>query len=396
MNVFQNNIIKIVISSLLLLGAVMGYVPTKSMADKPITVMLNGQQVKGSDIRMVDGRLHMSSSFIKEELGIRIQLTKKQAVGNKKSYYSNQVAILMYHELADHSKEPQILPVSTFEKQMKLLKTNGFQVISMEEYVNFMQKGASIPDNAVLLTFDDGYASFYTKVFPILQKYDYTATSFVIVSAIDHQTGRPKMTWEQMREMKEHGMSFFSHTYDSHQYARINAKGKEHPMLTSHLYIKEKRRTESNDEYIKRITQDLSKAEQRLEEELGNTYGLLAFPYGVYNKDVMAVLNKLDIKLTFTIKEGMTSRKNKTAYRFNAGDRKRKPEKLIQLLKGSSQKEKGGKEYEVSVNGKQLSFSRVWMDSGGKVMIPLREFCTLNSIRVDWNEDRRELHLTQA
>ncbi|GAA0381656.1 polysaccharide deacetylase family protein [Paenibacillus motobuensis] len=392
MKITQNNMNKLIIPVLLLLAVVTGCVPDKSMTEQPITVTLNGQEVKEADIRLVNGQLHMSTSFIEQELGMRIQLTEEEEPGKKKSYYSNQVAVLMYHDLDDIPQEPQILPVSTFEKHMELLKTNDFHVISMEEYANFMQKGASIPDNAVLLTFDDGYVSFYTKAFPILRKYGYTATNFIIVSAVDNQTGRPKITWDQMREMKGYGMSFFSHTYDSHQYAEINAEGVESPMLSSPLYMKDKQRAESEDEYIQRITHDLSMAEQRLKKELGNAYGILAFPYGVYNKHVLAVLNKLDVKLSFTIKEGMTSLKDSIAYRFNAGSLKTTPEELIQLLKETSSEEENGK---VSLDVKKPSLGKVWTDDSGKVMIPLREFCTLNGIRVDWNNDRKHLYLTQ-
>lgn len=249
-------------------------------------------------------------------------------------YYSNQVAILMYHHIVDKPEKPHMLPVKQFRQHMEMLKTNGFNVISMDQYIDFMTRGTAIPNNAVLLTFDDGYDSFYTHAYPILKEYGYTATNFVIVSFIDNRIGIPKLTWDQMREMKEEGMSFYSHTYDSHKYAPINAKGVERPMLSHRLYLKDKKRVETQKEYIKRITDDLALAEKRLREELGNTRGGIAFPYGTFNDEVLEVLKSMGIEITFTIKKGMTTKKDINALRFDAGNIEYTAEKLAELLKG--------------------------------------------------------------
>ncbi|MCE5170595.1 polysaccharide deacetylase family protein [Paenibacillus profundus] len=367
-----------------------------------ISVVVDGKEINDSTAVMMDsGQLMASASFIKNTLGMSVDAASPVASTSTATYYSDQVAVLMYHDIVDKPEKPHMLPVQQFERQMELFKTNGFNVITMDDYVNFMTKGAAIPDNAILLTFDDGYESFYTHAFPILKKYNYTATNFVIVSFIDNREGRPKLTWDQMREMKKEGMSFYSHTYNSHKYGPIDAGGKTKPMLTRHLYLKDKQRVENDEEYIGRITGDLATAEKRLHQELGNTQGIIAFPYGAFNKDVIGVMNSLKIELSFTIKKGMTTRKDKNAFRFDAGNSKQSPEDLIKLLKEQGNGKDVGKNpsvpLNVTVDGKEVRFTKKLPSmKGNEVMIPLREFCNLYDIRIDWNNKKKKVTLSTS
>ncbi|MCG7409640.1 polysaccharide deacetylase family protein [Paenibacillus sp. ACRRX] len=391
---------KILLTGMLVLSLFTGC--ASSTEAKSITATVNGQNVQvESGIKLIDGQLMVSPAFIKSVFGMQVEVSKQPvgaatsaAAPASKVYYKNQVAVLMYHDLADKPEVSHILPVSQFERHMKLLETHGFKVISMDEYIDFMILGKKVPNNAVLLTFDDGYESFYTKAYPILRKYNYTATNFVIVSAIDNQTGRKKLTWDQMREMKQAGMSFYSHTYDSHKYGAINAAGKEKPMLTRHLYLKDKKRIESDQEYITRITADLSTAEQRLKQELGNKRSVIAFPYGAYNNDVIKVLNKLGTQLSFTVKKGMTTKDDKNAFRFDAGNSKQTPEALINLIGGTTLVKNVGLPITVTIDGRTISFSKkLYQREGSDVMLPLREFCAIHDIKVEWDHKQKRVHL---
>lgn len=365
---------------------------------KEVAFIINGQKLEKPVSVVVDeGTLlvRASSDQIWKELGLSIKEFSPPA--SSSVYYSNQVAVLMYHQLVDQAdkKKPQLLPVDQFEQQMKLLKEHGFHVITMDEYVDFMTAGTAIPDNAVLLTFDDGYETFYTHAFPILKQYGYTATNFVIVASIDNQTGKPKLTWDQMREMKQAGMSFYSHTYNSHRQRPIDANGTAKPMLTRHLYMKDQERVETDEEYIGRITGDLATAEKRLREELGNTRSIVAFPFGAYNEDVLRVLKTLNIELSFTVKQGMTGREDRNAYRFNAGTTKQTPEELIKLLsEGGYAKKKKGNEVYVQINGKNVNFKKKQpLLEDGEILIPLRELCQMYSIEINWNSSQNTVSL---
>lgn len=194
-----------------------------------------------------------------------------------------------------------------------------------------------VPDNAVLLTFDDGYETFYEIVFPVLRRHGVTATNFIVVSSIDDQNhrGLTKLTWNQMREMKEAGMSFYNHTYNSHIYASVDPKGirRPRPILSHRIFLTRLNRMETTQEYERRILNDLSLAEERLKEELGNSRSALSFPYGVYSHKTLQAAHKLGIEVTFTIHPGINTHEQRNGFRINAGNQKLKTNNLIQLLK---------------------------------------------------------------
>jgi peptidoglycan/xylan/chitin deacetylase (PgdA/CDA1 family) len=87
-----------------------------------------------------------------------------------------------------------------------------------------MSTGQGLPERSVVLTFDDGYQSLYTEVFPVLQQYGFSATVFLIAGFCgkDNQWhGQPSfipnlklLTWEQVDEMARFGIEFGSHTFN--------------------------------------------------------------------------------------------------------------------------------------------------------------------------------------
>ncbi len=318
--------ILVILSLVLLISACS--IPTES---KPVSYV-GGEKVNlSSGIEMMNGEPMVSPSFL-----------ESADTGNTGVYFSDQVVVLMYHDVManpDGSDAESALPIQQFKEQMALLKANGFQVISIAQYADFINNKGEVPNNAVLLTFDDGYESFYTEVFPVLKHYGYPAVNFVIVSDIDNpaKKGIPKMTWDQMREMQPFGMSFYNHTYDSHRYGVMRADGLTKPVLTRHQYLKEEDRVETDEEYHTRIKTDLEKAERRLAEELGNTRGIIAFPYGAYNDEVLDILHEVGVTLSFTVKEGINDRGQTNGFRINGAKAGESAVQLMEKLKALSQ-----------------------------------------------------------
>ena len=95
---------------------------------------------------------------------------------------NNKVYVIMYHYVRDleHSRYPRIkgLDIACFRKQIDYLKQN-FTVITMEELNSACNNQYELPEQAVLLTFDDGYLDHYTSVYPIL-KAEHLQGSFFI------------------------------------------------------------------------------------------------------------------------------------------------------------------------------------------------------------------------
>lgn len=242
-------------------------------------------------------------------------------VANGPIHYKDKALVLMYHEIKNTDGK---IAVSTdlFDKHLTMLEDNGYNVISIEQFEEFITgKKKEIPPNAVVLTFDDGYEDFYENAYPILQKHKMPATNFIIVKSTDIYNPDiiPHLKWEQMREMRAKGMSFYSHTYDSHKYVPVDKKGNSAPLLAGPIYLKEQKRVETQEEYYNRLKEDLSKANDLLVSELGNTSKILSFPYGSYSDTTLQVGKELGINLYITIKEGINNPGDLVATRINAG-----------------------------------------------------------------------------
>lgn len=340
-----------------------------------------------------DHKLMVDKDIAERILDARIGW-EKEAPLPKGVYYKDHVAVLMYHHLTETPLMlyPGVLPAVQFDEQMQLLKQEGFHVITMKQYREFMLDRAPVPDNAVLLTFDDGYESFYKLAFPILQKYGYTAVNFIIVSDVDntnkHQV--PKLTWEQMREMKRAGMGFYNHTYNLHYYGVVDAEGGTRPAASSLLYIHDENRNELNEEYYRRVTGDLAHAERRLKEELGNTDSAIAFPYGSYNEKLLEICDSLGIHLKFNIGLGLSSRTTLNAPRINEGNRTLTPALSIQQLK----------QFEppmiLTVNARKVLLTGTPPElRNGKVMIPLDALCSELGVEMHYDRSSAVLKLTR-
>ncbi|REE66410.1 biofilm PGA synthesis lipoprotein PgaB [Paenibacillus taihuensis] len=253
------------------------------------------------------------------------------------TYYSNKVIVLMYHEVAAVPKDDKALPLNKFEQQLAMMKADNFHWITMKQYEQFILHGAHVPVNAVLMTFDDGYESYFTDTYPVLKKFHVPATNFLIVNTVGnpHHIGIPKLDWQQVAEMHKNGYDFYNHTYDSHLYEATDRAGKrQKPALASPIYLKDKHRRETTKEYRTRVTSDLSEANTILAQKLGvGEDKVLAFPYGAYNKQVLDICRKLGIQVTFTVKSGINAVGQRNGYRVNAGGIDDNPESLIQIMK---------------------------------------------------------------
>ncbi len=127
--------------------------------------------------------------------------------------YSTYAPVLMYHDLKPVPLNGFDVTPEAFAQQLDWLKANGYRTLSMEEYIDCIDKG-SFPEKSVLITFDDGYKGIYDYAFPELKKRDMKAVFFIITSCIDGELpGYPYITAKELKEMaKDPHISIGSHT----------------------------------------------------------------------------------------------------------------------------------------------------------------------------------------
>ena len=224
------------------------------------------------------------------------------------------INVLMYHHFDDTTNLGAVVAKDELKKQIKYLKDNGYNTITVQELINYKNGKIDLPENPVLITSDDGYLSNYEFMYPILKENNMKATIFVIGDNIDNADennkngiGVPKFNWTQAKEMYDSGViDIQSHTYDCHKKGET-IKG-EKGIFSNPL------KDESKEEYITRITEDMKKTIKTFEKNMGYAPIALAYPYGEYSRESENVVKENGIKVTFTVKSGKVTRKNKNTY----------------------------------------------------------------------------------
>lgn len=187
------------------------------------------------------------------------------------------VPVLCYHSV-DASGDIYNVTPERLRDHFQYFKDQGYTLISPAQF-KAAASGASLPKKPLLISFDDGYASFYTTVYPLLKEYHYPATMFIISSWPG--TDATGLTWKQIQEMDASGLvTIGSHSHELHHFAAIDSYGDQAPVTDTPPY---KQGYISPDEYASLLRQDLAESRRVLERQLGHPVQSLAWPYGAYN-----------------------------------------------------------------------------------------------------------------
>jgi peptidoglycan/xylan/chitin deacetylase (PgdA/CDA1 family) len=145
-----------------------------------------------------------------------------------------------------------------FKQQMLFLYLKRFRCLSLSEVVTNLREGKPQPEHSFVLTFDDGYFDTYENASPILKKFGFSATVFVVAKPVEDGNKR-YLSWQNMRELAQNNFTFGSHTLT-------------HPRLSSldHMAIK----------------RELRDSKKVIEDRLGLPVDLLAYPYGDSDEQV--------------------------------------------------------------------------------------------------------------
>ncbi len=226
---------------------------------------------------------------------------------------------LCYHEVADSISDPagNAISADRLIQHFSWLRANDYRVISINDLLAAQRGERPLPDRAVLLSFDDGYASFYSRVYPLLKAFGYPAVLALVGSWLEAPEGAevrygdrlvPRnnfMTWAQLREVAESGLvEIASHSYGLHQGIVANPQGNLEPALTSRSYDPESDRYEDDAAQIKRIYDDLAYNSDLLEKRLGVRPRVMAWPFGRYNQPAVAIAKELGMPFAMTLESG--------------------------------------------------------------------------------------------
>lgn len=223
--------------------------------------------------------------------------------------YTKKLPVLLYHHLSENVENDMTVSPKRFEEHMKALYDEGYTAITLDDIINYIEKGTDLPKKSVLITFDDGYMSNYEYAYPILKKYNLKATIFAVGETFGRNTypGTDIKIYQHFGKKELEEMAGVIEV-QSHSYAMHQNKDLEEGEAYEDMLIKD---GESDEEYVARINKDFENWYSFMNTE---QLKALAFPHGRSDVLTQAVVNENNIKLTFstnpktdTLIKGMTS-----------------------------------------------------------------------------------------
>lgn len=246
----------------------------------------------------ISGNVKIESDLdINKEGSYKIIYTVLDSSGNKAVVERNvivtlknvtSVPILTYHNFMSAEEKKQyypydnlVLPVSQFENQLKYLKENGYNTISLDKFYKWYKGEIILTKKDVVIVIDDGNISSYIYAIPLLEKYGFQATIFVITDRIKKQ----EQTWDPSK----------SRFFDEYKINDVRANHKNidlqshthslHQLFDGKPIITVKTKEEIENDF--KISKEILNAEY------------LAFPFGANSQFTGEVLSKLGYKMAF-------------------------------------------------------------------------------------------------
>lgn len=250
-----------------------GEVDTKKVGEYTITYTVeDSSKNKAETTRKVIVKQNESANKVNAATKETVTTSATTKVNTSK----RGLPVLMYHffydaKAGEKGADNNFMEVSAFEEQMKYLSENNFYFPSWSEVEAYVNGTKTLPSKSVVITIDDGDASFIKYAIPIIEKYNVKATSFVVTSW--------NGDWLPKSYASSH-LDFESHSHDMHK-AGANGKGR-----FVNLSYKE-------------ALEDVTKSKNII----GNCT-VFCYPFGHYNDTAKKVLKDAGYKLAFTTKGG--------------------------------------------------------------------------------------------
>jgi peptidoglycan/xylan/chitin deacetylase (PgdA/CDA1 family) len=205
-------------------------------------------------------------------------VTVKDSVGVKQTentpdlvYAKPEVPVLCYHRISDGSKSDYRVSPATFTSHMKILADSGYHSISPAQLYDYLVYNKTLPEKPVLITFDDSRVEHSLIAAPVMEKYGFRGTFFIMTITYNKKN---YMTTDQIAQLAKSGHTIGLHSWD-------------HSMVTKYK--------EAAD-WQKQVVGP----KKKLEGIVGKAVEYWAYPNGVYDHKGAEELSKY-FKLSFTL-----------------------------------------------------------------------------------------------
>ena len=193
------------------------------------------------------------------------------------------VPVIGYNDFKEKCENSSCIPSRVFDRQMQYLKDNGYRIIPMGEFLDFLYYRSAIPKRSVVITIDGGHRSAYDIAYPILKKYNFPATFFIYTFSIGIDD--TALTWDQLKQLKADGFEVGSFAF-------------------SDRGIEVKKENEDDQAYTERIKSELLLSRQIIDKMLSQDTPYMALPSGEYDWNLLNISDQVGYKMAFTMEPG--------------------------------------------------------------------------------------------
>jgi peptidoglycan/xylan/chitin deacetylase (PgdA/CDA1 family) len=161
--------------------------------------------------------------------------------------------VLMYHKVNDLPDNPTTISVGLFDEQLCQLRELGYQVVDLDDVIDYYTLGVPLPPGAVLITFDDGYRDTLDNALPVLQRHGHRAVIFVPIAYMEDEmplpheamlvergVRNPTLDWGLVRELDAGGVQVESHGIAHRPLAEMSLDEAVREIAVSKLVLEER------------------------------------------------------------------------------------------------------------------------------------------------------------
>lgn len=184
----------------------------------------------------------------------------------------------MYHEVNDLLANSLYLSVKDFTAHLTYFEQAGITPISMQQLYDHWTSGTPLPDKPIVLTFDDGYRTMYTTVYPLLKERGWSGTFFCITNS---RWSDNFLSANMIVEMAANGMEIGSHTLSHVELHNLSGK---------------------------KLRSELSDSRSILSDFTGKEINMLCYPAGRYSEETKSAANEAGYLCAVTTNNGFASK----------------------------------------------------------------------------------------
>jgi peptidoglycan/xylan/chitin deacetylase (PgdA/CDA1 family) len=205
---------------------------------------------------------------------------------------SVRIPILLYHSISSEASSsfyPWTVSPGRFDEHVRFLREEGYTPLTVTELVDRLGEVARLPEKPVIVTFDDGFADFAENAVPVLTRYDFSSTLYIVTGYVggtsswlrnEGEGDRPMLTWQQINELPAAGVECGAHSH-------------------SHLQLDSLRTSDANDQIVW--------SRRELENRLGRAVDSFSYPHGYHRRVNRSQVQEAGYTSACAVKHAMSS-----------------------------------------------------------------------------------------